>query len=355
MAHIAGETRCRYRYDALDRMVSSEPGGQATLWRFYQRDRLSTQIQGPTRHSLLHADEHLLAFQRKHDEGSDCELLATDQQSSVIATPQSVISYTPYGHRRPLAAPLNLPGFTGQQVDPITGHYLLGNGYRAFNPSLMRLNSPDNLSPFGDGGLNAYAYCVGDPVNWIDIEGHAPAFLRWLLRIPRPFKGSSFTTSSKMKNFKILGEEAYTFEDSVHGQSRLNISAHGHRASADAPSKLVVNQKKWSAQQVNDALTKKGYDLPSYDRIRLISCYSASGKTSFADDLAQITGRSVTGFTADVADNRSFNRVGMVVEEFRKRYPNTFEKKISQYYSHRKHMILRPQNASEIIEFSPRR
>ncbi|WP_163020894.1 RHS repeat-associated core domain-containing protein, partial [Pseudomonas viridiflava] len=107
---------------------------------------------------------------------------------------------------------------------PITGHYLLGNGYRAFNPSLMRLNSPDNLSPFGDGGLNAYAYCVGDPVNWIDIEGHAPAFLRWLLRIPRPFKGSSFTTSSKMKNFKILGEEAYTFEDSVHGQSRLNIS-----------------------------------------------------------------------------------------------------------------------------------
>ncbi|WP_206204292.1 hypothetical protein, partial [Pseudomonas viridiflava] len=103
--------------------------------------------------------------------------------------------------------------------------------------------------------------------------------------------------------------------------------------SADAPSKLVVNQKKWSAQQVNDALTKKGYDLPSYDRIRLISCYSASGKTSFADDLALITGRSVTGFTADVADNRSFKRVGMVVEEIRKRYPNTFEKKISQYYS----------------------
>ncbi|WP_434706426.1 RHS repeat-associated core domain-containing protein [Pseudomonas sp. Z1-12] len=47
----------------------------------------------------------------------------------------------------------------------MTGHYLLGNGYRAFNPGLMRFNSPDSLSPFGEGGLNAYAYSVGDPVN----------------------------------------------------------------------------------------------------------------------------------------------------------------------------------------------
>ncbi|WP_163009906.1 RHS repeat-associated core domain-containing protein, partial [Pseudomonas viridiflava] len=182
MAHIAGETRCRYRYDALDRMASSEAEGQARLWRFYQRDRLSTQIQGQIRHSLLHADEHLLAFQQKQNEGSYCGLLATDQQSSVIATPRSVVSYTPYGHRHPPANPLNLPGFTGQHADSVTGHYLLGNGYRAFNPSLMRFNSPDNLSPFGRGGLNAYTYCQGDPVNRADPTGHWPGFLKSFLR-----------------------------------------------------------------------------------------------------------------------------------------------------------------------------
>ena len=54
----------------------------------------------------------------------------------------------------------------------MTGHFLLGNGYRAFNPVLMRFNSPDSLSPFGKGGLNAYAYCVGDPVNYSDPAGH---------------------------------------------------------------------------------------------------------------------------------------------------------------------------------------
>lgn len=50
--------------------------------------------------------------------------------------------------------------------------YLLGNGYRAYNPALMRFNSPDNQSPFGEGGLNAYAYCAGDPVNSVDPSGH---------------------------------------------------------------------------------------------------------------------------------------------------------------------------------------
>ncbi|WP_010202033.1 RHS repeat-associated core domain-containing protein, partial [Pseudomonas amygdali] len=46
--------------------------------------------------------------------------------------------------------------------------------YRAFNPVLMRFNSPDTLSPFGRGGLNAYAYCQGDPVNRSDPDGHIP-------------------------------------------------------------------------------------------------------------------------------------------------------------------------------------
>ncbi|POD73867.1 RHS repeat-associated core domain-containing protein [Pseudomonas syringae group genomosp. 3] len=64
-----------------------------------------------------------------------------------------------------------LPGFNGELLDDITGHYLLGNGYRAYNPVLMRFNSPDSLSPFGKGGLNAYAYCGGDPVNRTDPDG----------------------------------------------------------------------------------------------------------------------------------------------------------------------------------------
>lgn len=63
-------------------------------------------------------------------------------------------------------------GFNGQCLDPVSGSYFLGNGYRAYNPVLSRFNCPDSWSPFGAGGINRYAYCGGDPVNQIDPSGH---------------------------------------------------------------------------------------------------------------------------------------------------------------------------------------
>lgn len=65
-----------------------------------------------------------------------------------------------------------VPGFNRERLDPVSGTTHLGNGYRAYNPVLMRLNCPDSWSPFGDGGINPYAYCTGDPVNQADPSGH---------------------------------------------------------------------------------------------------------------------------------------------------------------------------------------
>ncbi|WP_434626810.1 RHS repeat-associated core domain-containing protein [Chromobacterium sp. CV08] len=63
-------------------------------------------------------------------------------------------------------------GFNGERIDPVSGATHLGNGYRAYSPALMRFHCPDSLSPFGAGGVNAYAYCDGDPVNRADPSGH---------------------------------------------------------------------------------------------------------------------------------------------------------------------------------------
>ncbi|NNJ18770.1 RHS repeat-associated core domain-containing protein [Pseudomonas putida CSV86] len=60
--------------------------------------------------------------------------------------------------------------FNGQVLEP-WGCYLPGNGYRAYNPILLRFHGPDRWSPFQRGGLNPYAYCSGDPVNAVDPTG----------------------------------------------------------------------------------------------------------------------------------------------------------------------------------------
>ncbi|VVO13055.1 RHS repeat-associated core domain-containing protein [Pseudomonas fluorescens] len=113
-------------------------------------------------------------------------LLATDQQHSVLsaldAGQSHAIAYSPYGYRPPENGLLSLLGFNGELPDSLTGHYHLGKGYRQFNPVLMRFNSPDSWSPFGEGGFNAYAYCVGNPVNTADSTGHTLEFLKPILR-----------------------------------------------------------------------------------------------------------------------------------------------------------------------------
>lgn len=147
---------CRYHYDPLDRLADCVPYEEDGIQRFYCKSRLATEIQGPVQCSVFQHDDQLLAQQRRDGVKVDATLLATDQQRSVLnaldATQPHPLAYTPYGHRPPENGLLSLLGFNGERPDPVTGHYLLGNGYRAFNPVLMRFNSPDSLSPFGEGG-----------------------------------------------------------------------------------------------------------------------------------------------------------------------------------------------------------
>ncbi|MCF5028820.1 RHS repeat-associated core domain-containing protein [Pseudomonas syringae] len=170
---------CRYTYDPLDRVSTLTPLAQAVFNRFYNGEQLMTELQGGRQRTCVRAGGQLLAQQLREGDEVVTTMIAGDRNNSVLhasgAMQQADIAYSPYGHRDAVRPVAELPGFNGEQPDPLTGHYLLGNGYRAYNPVLMRFNSPDSMSPFGKGGLNAYAYCVGDPVNRVDPTGHFSA------------------------------------------------------------------------------------------------------------------------------------------------------------------------------------
>jgi RHS repeat-associated protein len=113
-------------------------------------------------------------------------LLLGDARQTVIGTREATntraISYDAYGWRRQ-AGMYPPSGFNGQHAEVQTGCYHLGNGHRIYNPVLQRFHSPDPLSPFKIGGLNPYAYCLGDPVNYQDPSGSAAQLPDWAIPV----------------------------------------------------------------------------------------------------------------------------------------------------------------------------
>lgn len=194
----------RYHYDPLDRLTSHTLPDTPERHRFYCKSRLATEVQGAVGHSIVQQGDLLLAQLQRQNGVLDSTLLATDLQRSVLHTLKSgrqpqPIAYSPYGHRPAESGLSSLLGFNGERPDPVTGHYLLGNGYRAFNPVLMRFNSPDSLSPFGKGGLNIYAYCLGNPITGTDPTGRFSLIPKFVRKIFNQLKGTTKKTQ-KMPN-----------------------------------------------------------------------------------------------------------------------------------------------------------
>ncbi|CAN7633449.1 hypothetical protein [Pseudomonas umsongensis] len=115
---------CRYHYDPLDRLISHALADTPGRQRFYCKSRLTTEVQGAMRYSIVQQDDQLLAQQRSEGDAPETTLLVTDQQRSVLQTvkanhlPQP-IAYSPYGHRSAKSGLLSLLGFNGERPDSV--------------------------------------------------------------------------------------------------------------------------------------------------------------------------------------------------------------------------------------------
>lgn len=161
-----------YGYDALNKLISQQVSIGDTRQLYYRGSELVNEVlteQG-REIRLLKNGHSSLGINDSHG----TTLTAVDHKDSPVWSRRGteevqLHGWSPYGS----GDAVNLmTGFNGERIDPLSGCYSLGNGYRAYNPVLMRFNCPDSLSPFDTGGINPYAYCAGDPINFTDPTGH---------------------------------------------------------------------------------------------------------------------------------------------------------------------------------------
>ncbi|WP_437179992.1 RHS repeat-associated core domain-containing protein [Pseudomonas fakonensis] len=131
--------------------------------------------------------------------------------------------YGPYGYSSLLVEAPWLLGFNGAHADALTGNYALGNGHRTYNVRLMRFQGPDRLSPFGRGGLNAYAYCMGDPVNQVDPSGQFSFKRTWQKLTGGPKRVGSFGALTNTNVGRVKEEVVITERNLRQGQAKLDV------------------------------------------------------------------------------------------------------------------------------------
>ncbi len=192
-----GQSLSEYRYDSHDHLVALRHRHESETLRFYQDQQLSSSVQDDRRTHYLYLGEQSLGQQCEGNQ-DETLLLFTDSNNSVLGECQQDVArttvYSAYGNRYSDEQLRTTLGFNGEVRDAASGWYLLGKGYRAYNPALMRFHSPDSLSPFEAGGVNPYTYCLGNPIALRDPTGHDASVQSGRLR--RPDEGQLYPPSA---------------------------------------------------------------------------------------------------------------------------------------------------------------
>ena len=176
----AGKTE--YLYDSNGvRRLKRLPSGEEVRY-VTDGSRILSESRGGKRIDYVYGKNGLMGFYYAgepylYERGAQGDVLRVYDRSGSVA---AEYAYDAYGNCEVFAdvggiASLNPFRYRGYYFDAETGLYYLNARY--YDPRLGRFLSPDSLSyldPSAAAGMNLYAYCQCDPVNYSDGSGHLP-------------------------------------------------------------------------------------------------------------------------------------------------------------------------------------
>ncbi|WP_258909216.1 RHS repeat-associated core domain-containing protein [Pseudomonas putida] len=238
---------------------------------FYQHNLANTRIgQAGSTRAL---SEGRLTLAIRHSSQPYPNLVASNMlnTTTAIVSPGKItsIAYTPFGfaHQEQQTS----VGFNGEYPDPLTGNYGLGQGYRWYSPTLKRFQAADDISPFGQGGISAYAYTHNDPVNRFDPDGHNE------LRYFRNLKAIKLNRTND-------GPEGFFSYQSGSGKPSLVVDLHGSEKG------VLFAGKLHEPKQFLELLDQLKINTNDYKSLIIAACHT--GKT-FAPEIARATNKPV--------------------------------------------------------------
>ncbi|WP_434772659.1 RHS repeat-associated core domain-containing protein [Pseudomonas entomophila] len=268
---------------------------------FYCKVFLSSLTGASTNESIFRQEEHILSWKDRHNAQ---QLLSTDIANTPLTSTAlnhtTSYCYSAFGFNRPSK---NEWGFKGERKDPITNGYLLGNGRRLYNPTLMRFVTPDRLSPFSKGGPNPYVFALNDPINGSDPTGlYRESILRFITKLhpKKTYRGDIV--------WQHDGITAFTEKRRTDSNlDTLYISSHGNKGV------LTGDEYDYSASELFVRLEQKGINMKGR-QTHFLACYSATpdsyGGYSVADEMAKLTGAQSSGYDGAVSVMDEIDRNG---------------------------------------------
>ncbi|WP_180364859.1 RHS repeat-associated core domain-containing protein [Selenomonas sp. WCT3] len=159
------------RYDAEGLRHEMEENGKLVQFIFNENKEVITEQEGENITRLIRTSD--LWAMEAEPEKTWYHYASDEQGSTVFITGKNGevknrYTYDAFGNT--IEAEEKIPNryqYTGQQLDPITQQYYLRA--RFYNPAIARFTQEDEYH--GDG-LNLYAYCANDPVDYYDPSGY---------------------------------------------------------------------------------------------------------------------------------------------------------------------------------------